>query len=197
MEQHFIVNQTLFPHIRIVLGIVIGFGITRLLSGVARIMQHPDRHALFGTHLAWTAWVLLELIYFWWWEFNLYTVPVWTFGTYAFVISYAILLFLLCALLFPESMQDYVSYRDYFLTRRGWFFGVLAASYLFDVVDTLIKGRAYFGYPTPEYIINTLVVIALCMVAIKTRNARFHAIFVTAMLIYQVSWILRRYGTLM
>jgi hypothetical protein len=31
----------LFPHIRIVMGMVIGLGVTRMLMGVAGLVQHP------------------------------------------------------------------------------------------------------------------------------------------------------------
>src|SRR4029078_13399532 len=48
-----------FPHIRIVMGMVVGLGVTRLLSGVARIIQHPSQYGLYPVHLAWTASVLL------------------------------------------------------------------------------------------------------------------------------------------
>ena len=49
--------------------------------------------------------------------------PRWTFGIYLFIIAYAVLLFLLAALLFPDSMLDYASYEDFFFSRRRWFFG--------------------------------------------------------------------------
>ena len=88
--------------------------------------------------------MLLTLIHFWWWEFGLFAVGQWTFGIYLFIVSYAILLFLLCALLFPDSMLDYTSYEDFFISRRAWFFGVLGATYLFDVVDTLHQGSGAF-----------------------------------------------------
>jgi hypothetical protein len=60
-----------FPHIRIVMGMVIGLGVTRLLSGVARIVQHPGQYRLYPVHLAWVASMLLLLVHFWWWEFIL------------------------------------------------------------------------------------------------------------------------------
>ena len=85
------------------------------------------------------------LVHFWWWQFGLYGITNWTFGIYLFVLLYAVALFLLCAFLFPESMQDYKSYEDFFYARRGWFFGLLAATYLLDVVDTLIKGEEHFA----------------------------------------------------
>jgi len=56
-----------FPHIRIVMGMVIGLAVTRLLSGVARIVQHPKQYRLYPVH--WLGGlVLLMLVHFWWWE---------------------------------------------------------------------------------------------------------------------------------
>lgn len=66
----------IFPHIRIVMGMVIGLGVTRLLSGLARIVQHPGQYRLYPVHLAWVASMLLLLVHFWWWEFGLYTIEV-------------------------------------------------------------------------------------------------------------------------
>lgn len=180
-----------FPHIRIVMGMVIGLGVTRLLSGVARIVQHPNQYPLYPVHLAWVASLLLMLVHFWWWEFGLFQIEDWTFGIYIFIIGYAIALFMLCALLFPDSMQDYKSYEDFFYARRAWFFGLLGATYLLDVIDTLIKGEAHFSRFGSEYLIRTPVFGALCLAAILTRNRPFHIAFVVLTLAYQVSWIWR------
>ncbi|MBN9335332.1 MAG: hypothetical protein J0I64_17860, partial [Devosia sp.] len=95
----------LFPHIRVVLAIVIGLGVTRLLSGVAKILQHPKHYRLYPVHFAWACSVMLMLIHFWWWQFGLFKITDWSFGKYFFVFSYAVALFLLCVLLFPESME--------------------------------------------------------------------------------------------
>ena len=131
----------LFPHIRIVMGMVVGLGITRLLMGVAGLIQHPRRAKLSAIHLLWALSVLVELVLFWWWEFALYEISDWSFGIFAFLIGYAVLLFLMAALLFPDNIDDYDGYEDFFLRRRHWFFGVVALTFLFDIVDTLIKGE--------------------------------------------------------
>jgi hypothetical protein len=196
MHQAALSANDIFLHIRVVMGMVIGLGLTRLLSGLARIVQHPNQYRLYGVHLAWVASILLALVHFWWWEFGLYQVEIWTFGTYAFIVSYAIVLFLLCALLFPDSMQDYASYEDYFYARRAWFFGLLAATYLLDVADTLVKGEAHFARFATEYLIRTPILVVLCVVAARTASKRFHTAFVIAMLAYQLSWIFRLFDTL-
>lgn len=195
MQNNALAAQELYPHVRVVMGMVIGLGVTRLLSGIARIVQHPARHH-YGVHLAWVASVLLSLVHFWWWQFGLYQIEAWTFGIYLFVVGYAITLFLLCALLFPESMQGYRGYKDYFLARRAWFFGLLAATYLLDVVDTLIKGEAHFARFAHEYLIRTPLLVLLCVVAMKSASQRFHVLFVAATLAYQISWIFRLFDTL-
>ena len=186
----------IYPHIRIIMGMVIGLGITRLLSGIARIVQHPGHQRLSVVHLAWVVSVLLSLVHFWWWEIGLYEVEAWTFGTYLFIIAYAIALFLLCALLFPDNLYEYDGYQDYFFARRAWFFSVLAVTYLLDVADTLIKGEAHFSRFAHEYLIRTPILVTLCLVAIRTASPRFHAIFVAATLAYQLSWIFRLFATL-
>ena len=140
-----VLSHDIYPHIRVVLGMVIGLGVTRLLSGLARLVQHPGQHRMDAVHLGWVGSTLLALVHFWWWQFGLYQIEAWTFGTYLFVIGYAIALFLLAALLFPDSMAGYEGYGDYFQERRAWFFGVLASTYLLDVIDTLLKGDAHFA----------------------------------------------------
>ena len=186
----------IFPHVRIVMGMVIGLGVTRLLSGLARIVQHPRQYPLDPVHLAWVASLLLTLVHFWWWEFGLFGIRHWTFEIYFFIVLYAVTLFLLCALLFPDSMEGYAGYEDYFYARRGWFFGLLAATYLFDVIDTLIKGEAHFARFGVEYLIRTPVFVLLCLIAIRTTDRRFHRAFIAFTLIYQISWILRLFSSI-
>jgi hypothetical protein len=178
------------------MGMVIGLGMARLLSGVARIVQHPTAFPLNGVHLAWVASVLLLLVHFWWWEFSLYAIERWTFGKYLFLIGYSIVLFLMCAFLFPESMLDYRSYEDYFFSRRAWFFGLLAVSYLFDIADTYLKGPAHVERFGTEYFIRTPALIGLCLVAIFVEKRSFHAALVVAVLAYQVTWIFRLFDAI-
>lgn len=196
MDQAPLSAHDIFPHIRIVMGMVIGLGVTRLLSGVARIIQHPRQYPLYPIHLAWVAMLLLMLVHFWWWEIDLYVVTDWTFGKYVFVVFYAITLFLMCALLFPDSMLDYRGYEEFFYARRAWFFGLLALTYVLDIVDTLLKGRDYFARFDNEYWMRTPVMVALCIAAIAVRDWRYHALFVTGALIYQISWIFRLFDTI-
>jgi hypothetical protein len=48
----------LYLHIRVVVSILVGFSLTHLLRGVARIVQHPGREKVYWVHLVWVDTVI-------------------------------------------------------------------------------------------------------------------------------------------
>jgi hypothetical protein len=183
-------------HVRILIGLVLGLGLTRILSGVSRIVQQPSHKKLYATHLLWVAVVLVSAIHFWWFEFGLIRIGTWRFELFAFVLFYAFLFYLMASLLFPDEMSDFASYEDYYFSRRRWFFGLLAATVPIDIVDTLAKGRAYFDGLGPEYPLQQAALLMLCAVAAWTENRRLHFALAALYLLYLISWILRVYDVL-
>lgn len=175
----------LFPHIRIVMGTVVGLGITRLLMTVASIVQHPNRGRRSVVHLLWVGSMLLELVLFWWWEFALFRLQYWTFGIALFIIFYAITLFMMAALLSPDNVGDYDGYEDFFLKRRNWFFGLLAATFVLDTIDTLIKGGIYLERFNLGYFMQVPVGMVLCVIAWRSSDRRVHLAIVSIHIVYQ------------
>jgi hypothetical protein len=185
----------LYLHVRVLISLILGLSITRLVAGLAGFVQHPKRIRVWWIHMGWVAWTLFNVITFWWWEFRLSTIPHWTFGLYFFICFYASMYFFLSALLFPDDLVGYEGYEDYFLSRRGWFFGFVAFTEALDFVDTWIKGEAHLSSLGLEYVVRTVVFIALCAVAARVRSRVFHAIFVWAALIYDAIYAIRYYST--
>ena len=188
-------SPDLYLHIRVVISIIVGLCITTLLNGFARFVQHPRRANVSLLHLGWAASLLLRIIHFWWWEYRLTLVEQWTFATYFFVILYAILFYFLCTLLFPSDLMDYSGYEDYFISRRKWFFGFLAATFVADVIDTRLKGSDYLHSFGIEYPIRIAASLVLCAIAMFTRNRRLQLALLAVSLLYQVSFIARLYRT--
>lgn len=179
----------LFPHVRIVMGMIIGLGITRMLTGIAGFIQHPDRYRVSMLHMLWVGSILLELVLFWWWEFGLSRIPNWSFGVYIFLIGYAIVLFLLSALLFPDNIAEYAGYEDFFINRRRWFFGLMATSFVLDVADTLIKGTERWTQLSGDYLIQVPIGLVLCLVACLFAQRWVQMSMAAVHLAYQGYWI--------
>lgn len=175
----------LFPHIRIVMGTVVGLGITRLLMTVAGIVQHPNRARRSTLHLLWVGSMLLELVLFWWWEFALFRLQYWTFGIALFIILYATTLFMMAALLSPDGVSEYDGYEDFFLKRRHWFFGLLATTFVFDIIDTLIKGGIYMQRFNLGYFIQVPFGLILCIIAWRSKDQRVHLAAAVVHILYQ------------
>ena len=164
--------------------------------GTLQLVQHPGRYSIWPVHLCWVAWALLNVVTFWWWEFRLSHIQHWTYGLYFFICVYASMYYFLSVLLFPQDLDEYKGYQDYFLSRRRWFFGFAALTEALDVVDTWIKGEAHLRSLGLEYLVATSIFILLSAIAARTRNPRFHMLFALSAVAYEISFSIRHFGTL-
>ncbi|SFP31862.1 hypothetical protein [Variovorax sp. 770b2] len=188
-------DPAVFIHIKVAIGMVVSLAIASVLTGVARFVQHPHRHKPDWIHLAWALSMLLSMLHFWWWEYRLSALS-WRFELYLFVMCFAILYYLMCAVLFPSDIAEYDGYGDYFMSRRRWFFALLAVSVAFDGIDSLLKGRDHFAAFGIEYPLRITAYFVLAGVAAWTANRRFHASLAVGNVLYQLSWILRGFDVL-
>jgi len=189
-------NPDVYLHVRVIIGIILGLSVSRLLSGLSRFAQHPLRNPVFVTHLLWVAFAFLCVVHFWWFEFYLASVSEWTFELYIFIIFYSSLYFVLCAILFPDSLAEYAGYEDYFMSRRKWFYGLIAAIFLVDLVDTAIKGSAHFHSFGFVYPARNIIYAVVAIIAMFVADKRFHLAIAILGLAFQIFWILRAFSTL-
>ena len=185
-----------FDYIKSVISIILGLSLAKLLQSAVKLIQHPGRTKPYWVHLLWSVYLFLLLTHFWWWEYHLKKVTGWSFEAYFFLILFITMYFTLCALLWPDDVKDYDNrYEDYFYSRKKWFFGVLAASFIADFVDTMLKGQDYFLSRTWEYPVRNCVHFLLCVVAMFVSNRRFQAVLVIVFLLYELTYILRLFDT--
>jgi len=158
-----------FEYLAVLISIVIGLAITHILGGIARIISHPSRYRVYWLHLLWTAYVFLYLVYFWWFSFWMNRVEVWTPLLFSFLILYAVISYVICAVLIPADFPEDGDFRQYFFSRRRWFFGLLLAQVFIDAVDSSIKEHEI---SSP---LGFLISGGLLVPAMVTKNPKFHA----------------------
>lgn len=185
----------MFEYIMVLASIIVGLGMTHLLQGLAVLVQHPNRGRTWWVHLAWVAWAFFFSIFWWWWEFRYQTLEEWTFALYCFVVAYAFAVYLAAAMLFPIDLGEYEGFKDYFLSRRGWFFGLLISLCFFDLADSQLKGADYFASLGAEYFSWLAFVVTAAIIGILTRNERAHGLIAILVLGYQISWAVRMFWT--
>ena len=181
-----------FEYVMVLVSIIIGLGIAHILLGVAgiidRLSRKENRLELSVAHASWLGFCFAWLVMFWWWEYRFSTrVSDWTFGLYLFLISYAVSLFLLQALLVPRSWDGVTSLKDYFLERRAWFYSLLLFVTILDQFDSYLKGG--FAYVLQTGVINlafSALTIPVVIIGMRTTNMRFHDIVATIFFGWQV-----------
>jgi hypothetical protein len=186
----------LYLHVRVLFSMILGLGVSHLLGGVARMVQHPKAYKPYWVHLVWTVFLFLYLIHFWWWEFGLHRVREWTFPLYLFIALYAVIMYLQCTLLYPVSLSDYHGFFDYYYSRQAWIFGLMALLFVADFVDTLAKGVGYLETLGPLYYVRTGSCLFLCLAAMKVKNHVFHAAFAVYATAAEIVMILHSYRTI-
>ncbi len=178
-------------HVRVLIGMVVGLAIGNLLRGIARVISDEKHRPIYWVQMAWALSMLGAILQLWWFEIRFDLLPRFTFAIFAFWVCYVLQLFFLTALLMPENIGEHENNREYFLARRGWFFGFLALFYAFDFAESVLKGPAFLQALGPLYPARGVVFLAGFLVAIWTRNPVFHGAFAVLALAFQVFWLRR------
>jgi len=179
-----------FEYLIALVSVIAGLGITRALSGIARLVDARRRVTFHWIPICWTASALLWLVAFWWFTFLLSSIEGWSTALHIFVLVYAGAIFFLVALLHPETILDGHDMLDHFLDNRKLFFGTLLAVGLIDLADTWIKTG--FGLAPPPLLAYSIHIgswIVFSAVAIVVRNKTYHAVFALWLLLSIVIWL--------
>lgn len=186
----------MFEYIIVLISIVIGLALTHLMQGIAGLIQHPGRDRIWWVHLVWVAYWFQSVVFWWWFQFRLQMIETWTFATYAFVVCYAFFMYLVCAILFPKDLEGYDGYQDYFMSRRRWFFGMLMAWAVLDVVDSSLKSSDRVASLGVEYVITGTALIIVPIIGMIIRRTAVQGAIAILMLGLQLSLVLRQFDTI-
>jgi len=179
-----------FEYLIALVSVIAGLGVTRALSGLARVVNNREKIGFSWLPICWTANILLWLIAFWWFTFLLSSFEGWTPGLHVFVLLYASLIFFLLALLHPESLDEGFDMLENFLGNRKLFFGTLLSVALVDIADTWIKYRLSLSVPPlGRYVALIGPWVIFSAIGMFVGNRTFHALFAVAFLIAIVLWL--------
>lgn len=156
----------MFGHVRIIIAMVIGLGITRLLSGVAGLIQHPGYRRASTLHILWVLAVFLEFVLLWWWDVPSLRGVGLTFRVYVSQILYAILLYMAATLLFPDKVGEYDDLEEFFIDKRYWFFLFLSLTWFVE----FIKLKDPYVRLNLEFAAQAGISVAIFVAAILFKN---------------------------
>ncbi|HUP90578.1 MAG TPA: hypothetical protein VM100_14560, partial [Longimicrobiales bacterium] len=99
--------MTQFEHVAVLISIIIGVGITQLLTNVYQLIQVRDRVKAFWLPIMWTCVIFVAMVEWWWYLFEIRDkIPKWNFFYLLFVLMSPVTLFMAAAFVLPEPKDD-------------------------------------------------------------------------------------------
>ena len=163
-----------FGYVSVIISVVIGLGLSHLLTGIADLVKNRRRVRFYWVHLVWVALTFVGHIFLWWTMWNLRLIREWNFFSFLLILLAPVLLYVAAAFLTPKVESDVsIDLREYFYENHSAFFTVNAAfTALMSVENWLLSGRMS---PRPVTIVFAVWFALLCVSAI-VKNRRYHAI---------------------
>ena len=161
-----------FSYLSVLISIILGLGITQLVTGLGRLIQARDRVKPYAPTLSWIAALLVIHVQTWWAMFGLRNHPAWNFGQFFVVLLQPLVLSLLAALVVPDIGPDsHVDLRENYYAQARWFFSLL----ILLLVVSLVKDVVLTGsLPSALNVAAHVVFIITSAVAIATRREMYH-----------------------
>ena len=159
-----------FSYLSVLLSIILGLGLTQLLTAAGRLIRHRDRVHVDWLPLLWSIVLLVVYVQSWWAMFGLRSVRDWTFVAFLVVLAQTIMLYMMAAVVLPEQVEETgVDLEAHYDRQHRWFFGFFLATLCISIVkDLLIAGHL----PGPANLVFHGLLAAVCVAAIVANSRR-------------------------
>src|SRR5690606_22164441 len=108
--------MTPFEYITVLVSIILGLGITTILTGVAELIKQSRLFYLYTPYIIWIVLVFVLHIQEWWVTYSLKSEGEWTLPKFLFILLYPINLYVLAHLLFPGQKSNSYTSKEFYLT---------------------------------------------------------------------------------
>jgi hypothetical protein len=185
-----------FSYISIVPSIIIALGMTRLLTGIGKIVERRDRVHNYWVHILWSANLFLFMVLNWWVLFRWAMQETWSFPLFMFLLFTPTICFLLSVVLFPDPFKEVMDFKAHFYENTRGFFALAAMLAPLDFLDTYFKGVPHLLAQGPLYFVTIALMTTLSIIAVFTKNQNYHKFYAIFFLVYLSVFITINLNTL-
>lgn len=164
--------MTQFQFVLVLLSIIIGLGVTDLLTNISRQIKLGKKVKFSWLQSGLVLFIFVALLQQWWESWSLQSVDHWNFGTMLLMLAGPVGLYIASHMLFPQRIEDSDLEEHYFDNAKA--FWLLGASVV--IVSALFRPIG-FGMPLidPDNAASVFLLFA-CLGMAFIRNHLFHKI---------------------
>ncbi|MBK1877082.1 hypothetical protein [Pelagicoccus mobilis] len=163
-----------FSFIMVMITIVIGFGVTELLSGSARLLRGRKDVRPYWLHIVVVIGVFLAHLVLWWEAWGLRDAPDWTFPGVLFMLTGPVGLYMIANLVFPDDWAR-CDFREYYYAnaRIIW---IIAG--IITLLTTLFRPIMFDGIILDADNLPSLIQLVIVLVVCIWNKPKVHAILI-------------------
>jgi hypothetical protein len=177
-----------FEYLSVLVSIIVGLGISHLLSSTARLIQ-VRRHIRFhAPTLFWMGFLLLVQVQVWWVAFARRTATEWQFFVFLLYLFIPVGVFLLSYLIVPDLREaKEIDLRASYHENRLWLYGIFALVVVTSLANESVEAGVI---PTNLDALLRLGFLGLALVGLLFRGERVHFAASLAILVGFIAYVL-------
>jgi hypothetical protein len=169
-----------FEYVIVLISIILGLGITTILTGVAELIKQTRLSSLYTPYIIWIVLVFVLHFQDWWLSYQWKSLEVWELHSFLLVVLYPINLYILAHLLFPAGLSAAFNSKDFYLDHYPRLF----ISAIILITLSSIQNITFEGYGIETQLPKVVVVaILLAFIVTKNKNSRLHMALAICLLI--------------
>lgn len=156
--------MTAFEYVTVLISIILGLGITQILTGIADLIHKSERVTVYWPHIIWVLFVLLLHIQEWWLLYELKIYQPWRLPTFLFIMAYPVNLFVLARLLFPFALKGkFIDLKSFYFNGYRKIFMIFSLSAFMSIAFNLF----ILNMSLASQILQALLLLSFMSIAIK------------------------------
>jgi hypothetical protein len=188
---------SVFEYISILISIILGLGITQLLSSFSDLLYDFKRVKFYWPHSIWIFFILFLQIQDWFITYQLKDKAIWQLSELMFLLLYPITLFTAAKMLMPtHEKEERFDMKSYFMSQAQMIFIILLISIALSILFNVLLLKQSLNAQSPLMI---FFIVILYMVLTKSKSDRLHKILsatviiasLIAALLQKEVWVIR------
>ena len=162
----------LFEFLMVLVSVVIGLGLTEILTGGANLLRARESVRFHWIHVLFQFGIFFALLQQWWESWDWVGLEEISFLAVLTLLASPVFLYLIAHLLFPSPVEN-ADLKSYYYRQAPLLWGLVAAG---TIVGNLFRPLAW-GHPVfdPSNL-SGIPTVAICVVLAASRNSRAHSI---------------------
>ena len=156
-----------FEYVTVLISIILGMGLTQLISGFAAIITRWEKVTIYWPHMALILLVFVIHVQDWWATYELRAFKYWRLPTFLFIVLYPVNLYVLTRILFPVKWTgSKIDLKEFYLSnyRKIYLFMILLP------IHSILDNHFIGGYALKDQLLQFCILVILLVVLILNRR---------------------------